>query len=787
MNDKKKSGLVLILMAVLTFLLGWTAIMGWGSAKTGSMRNIRTGLDLAGGVSITYEAEEANPSDEDMSDTIYKLQQRVTQYSTEANVYRQGLNRINVEIPGVTNANEILEELGTPGSLLFTDSEGNKVLEGTDIASAEGVAYTDQRTGEHKYVVTLKMTEGGTKKFADATAANVGKTIAIIYDGETVSNPVVNEAITSGEAEISGMADIDEAKQLASFIRIGSLSLTLNEIYSNVVGAQLGTDALATSVKAGIIGIILVILFMIWAYRISGFASGWALLDFVFLDLIMMNAFDVTLTLPGIAGVILTIGMAVDANVIIYARTREELTNGLPLRRALTAGFHKAFSAIFDGNVTTLIAAAVLYFMGTGTIQGFAITLAMGVVLSMFSCLVLSRWISYALYGVGIRNEKLYGKIRVRKPAAFVRMKAITMTIGLIVLLSGFGGLMVNHSKTGKALNYSLDFIGGTATTVDFGKKMSLAELDQDVFPVVSEVTGNKDIQFQKIQDSTNVIIKTSELSLEKRQELSRVLGESFPEVHPETITAENISSVISGEMRSHAILAVVISVICMLVYIWFRFRDIRFASSAVLALVHDIGVVFAFYALLRASVGTTFIAVMLTILGYSINATIVIFDRIRENLPSMRTERLDYIVNASITQTLTRSLYSNITTFITIFVLYLMGVPSIREFSLPIMVGLIAGCFSSVFITGPLWYIMKTRIGRNRYVEKARALTADQAASAGPDPKDGKAGNGSALTDVGEPFVRAEGQDKTKISAKEKRDKKKYQSIKPKRGRNRR
>lgn len=717
MNNKKKSVLMLVVMAALTIILGFTAIVGWGSKKTGAMSNIKTGLDLSGGVSITYEATESNPSQQDMDDTIYKLQQRVTQYSTEAKVYQQGLNRINVEIPGVKDANAILEELGTPGSLTFQDEDGNTVLEGSDIADAEGVATQNQTSGQREYVVELTMTSEGAEKFQEATAANVGKQISIVYDGEVISSPTVQEEISGGKAQIDGMSSLEEAQTLASYIRIGSLTLELNEVYSNVVGASLGQEALKTSVIAGLIGILIVIAFMIWAYRISGVASGWALLDFVFIDLIAINAFDVTLTLPGIAGVILSIGMAVDANVIIYARSREELTAGRSVREALKAGFHKAFSAIFDGQITTLMAAIVLYILGTGTIQGFAITLAMGTVFSMFTALVLSRWISYAMYGVGARNEKLYGKIRQRKPINFVGKKAIFFTIAIVLLVSAPIGMVYHNSKDGNVLNYSLDFVGGTATTVDFGTDMSLEDLDEKVEPVVSEVTGNHDIQFQKVENSTQVIIKTTELDLDKRDELNKALEDNF-NVDADSIEAENISSVISGEMRANAIKAVIVAVICMLLYIGLRFRDMRFASSAVLALCHDIGIVLVYYVWSRASVGSDFIAVMLTILGYSINSTIVIFDRIRENLRSMKGQSLRLIVNASITQTLTRSIYSTFTTFITIFVLYLMGVPSIREFALPIMVGLIAGMFSSVCITGPLWYVMKTHIGKNRVVD---------------------------------------------------------------------
>ena len=727
--SKKKSVISLIILAALTVLLGYTVIFGIGSKHTGAAKNIRTGLDLSGGVSITYETTEKNPSQEDMSDTIYKMQQRVTNYSTEANVYQQGTNRINVEIPGVTNATEILEDLGTPGSLYFADADGNTVLEGTDIADAQGVATTDQTTGQREYVVELTMTKDGATKFQEATAANIGKQISIVYDGNTISSPTVQQEISGGKAQIDGMSSLEEAKSLASYIRIGSLSLELKEIYSNVVGASLGQEALSTSVFAGIIGLILVILFMIFAYRVSGLAAGWALIIFTLLDLGFMNAFDVTLTLPGIAGLILTIGMAVDANCIIYMRVREELAKGISIGRALKQGFHKAFSAIFDGQITTLIAAAVLYMMGTGTIRGFATTLAIGTLLSLFTALVISRWISYAFYGVGIRDVKWYGKTDHKKIFRFVEKRALAFLIGGVIVASVFVGMGVNKSKSGKALNYSLDFIGGTATTVDFGKDMSLSDLSKDVEPIVSKITGNADVTFQKVSGSNQVIIKTSELSADQRDTLAADLVKAYPKIDKSTVESENISSTISSEMRRNAIIAVIVTVICMLFYIFVRFRDFRFASSAIIALVHDICVILAYYVWARASVGSTFIAVMLTILGYSINSTIVIFDRVRENIPQMKDASYREIVNASVTQTLTRSLYSNITTLITIVTLYIMGVPSVREFALPIIIGLVAGCFSSVFITGPLWYVMKTRNGRKDRVslpDKQAAKAAD-------------------------------------------------------------
>lgn len=707
--SKKKSIVVLILSLVMTVLLGCVVTLGIDRGHAGSMRNIKTGLDLSGGVSITYEAVSDSPSDEEMSDTMNKLRQRVEQYSTEATVSRQGEKRINIEIPGVTNANEILEELGQPGSLYFVNKNSEVVLSGTDVKHAEGSSYRDKTTGKTKYAVSLKMTKEGTKKFAEATKENVGKPIYIVYNNQIISAPTVNSEITDGSAEISGMGSLEEANALASNIRIGGLSLELKEVYSNVVGAQLGQEALKTSLIAGMIGIAIIIVLMIIVFRVSGIAAGWALIVFTLLDLLALNAFDVTLTLPGIAGVILTIGMAVDANIIIYTRTKEEIALGAKVPDAIESGFRKAFSAILDGNVTTLIAAAVLFALGSGSVRGFAETLAIGVILSMFSALVVSKVISRAFVGLGIRSEKYYGKKTKRKPIGFVKKRAFAFAIALLMIVSVPVGMGYFNHTSGSSMNYSLDFVGGTATTVDFGKDMSLKELDKKVEPVVEKVTGNADIQFQKISSTNKVIIKTQDLTVKQRAKLNEALKNEFG-VKEEKITAENISSTISKEMSTNAIKAVAISVILMLIYIWIRFRNVRFASSAVIALIHDIAVVAAFYVWTRASVGSTFIAVMLTILGYSINSTIVISDRIRENKNLDKTMDNEMAVNSAVTDTLSRSIYSSLTTLITVFVLFIMGVPAVKEFALPIIIGLIAGTFSSVCVTGPLWYTMNKK-----------------------------------------------------------------------------
>ena len=709
---KKKQGIIVLILAVVfTVLLIFTSAVGFGPTGTGAARNIILGLDLSGGVSITYQAKEDNPSAEDMSDTIYKLQQRVEGYSEEAQVYQEGNNRINIEIPGVSDANAILEELGKPGSLEFTDPEGNVVLDGTDVAEAEGGVAQDD-TGNNQYVVSLQLTTEGTKKFAEATEENLGQQISIVYDGEVISAPVVQSVISDGRAQITGMESIEEARNLASTIRIGSLSLELEEVRSNVVGAQLGTEAIHTSLIAGAIGLGLVMIFMIVVYSLPGVVAAWALLIYTTLELVMLNAFDLTLTLPGIAGIVLSIGMAVDANVIIYARIREEIAAGKSVRNAIKSGFQKALSAILDGNITTLIAAAVLGMLGTGSVKGFAMTLALGIVLSMFTALVISRLIVNAFYAVGLQDEKLYGKAKVRKTIDFVGRRKVFFTLSIILVLLAPIGMAAYSATEGRALNYSLEFVGGTSTTVTFPENMdvNLDSLDTEVKPVVEEVTGDANVQFQQVVGSNQVIIKTRTLDMTEREAFAQKMEESF-DVPEDQISAETISSTVSKEMQRDAILAVTIATVCMLIYIWFRFKDIRFASSGVLALLHDVMVVLACYTFVRISVGNTFIACMLTILGYSINATIVIFDRIRENMHGVKTvEELKELVNASITQTLTRSIYTSLTTFITIAVLFVMGVSTVREFALPIMTGIVCGAYSSVCITGPLWFTMKKR-----------------------------------------------------------------------------
>ena len=714
MKKGKAVGILVLILAIMAGM-SWYAGTIISTVGVGENRNIKLGLDLAGGVSITYGAVEDNPSQEDMADTIYKLQRRVEAYSTEASVYQEGSNRINIEIPGVSDANAILEELGKPGSMEFQDEDGNVLVSGTDIQNAKGVPYKNQTTGQTEYVVELTLTDEGAVKFEQATAANVGKTMPIVYDGEKISAPTVKSAISGGHAQIDGMESLEAAENLASTIRIGSLSLELEELNSKVVGAQLGEEAISSSLKAAAIGLVLVMLFMIIVYLLPGFTASLALVLYSALTVYALWIFDITLTLPGIAGIILSIGMAVDANVIIFARIREEIAAGKTVNTAIKLGYEKALSAIVDGNITTLIAAIVLGMRGSGPVKGFAYTLGIGIVLSMFTALVVTRWLMKCFYALGLQDAKFYGKAKELNTIGFLKKKAIFFALSGVVIVAGFVGMGINSAQNRNMLNYSLDFVGGTSTTVTFNEDYSIEEIDQKIVPVVEKVTNDPNTQTQKIEGSNQVVIKTRSLELAEREALNQALKDEFG-VDEAGITAENISSTISSEMRSDAVWAVIIATICMLIYIWFRFKDIRFAGSAVIALVHDVLVVLAFYAIVRISVGNTFIACMLTIVGYSINATIVIFDRIRENLGSSRKkdpEAIEEIVNRSITQTLTRSINTSLTTFIMVFMLFILGVSSIREFALPLMAGIICGAYSSVCITGALWYVFKVKFAK--------------------------------------------------------------------------
>ena len=743
---KNKAIAVILLIFALMIGLATYGMNVLNATTTNGDNSIILGLDLSGGVSITYQIMTENPTQTDINDTIAKLEERAENYSTEYAVYQVGEDRITVEIPGVFDANAVLEELGSPGALYFITAKnadgkanysydstseadipyvlnyeleelienGSVILTGNDVKSAQA-GYQSDQYGANVPIVSLVFTDDAAKIFGEATteAAANGETIAIYYDDHFISVPYVETAITNGQCVISGSADYAAAEELATFIRIGAISLKLEELESNVVGAQLGSEALTSSVMAAGIGLLIIMLFMIAVYRLPGLVSAIALTIYTFGTICFVQLFEITLTLPGIAGIILGIGMAVDANVITFARIKEEIAEGRSVSMSIKNGYSKAMSAIVDGNVTTFIAAVVLMILGSGTVKGFAYTLMISIIMSMCTALIIAKYLMQAFFAVGLKAEKFYGRAKEIKTIDFMKRRKLWFAISIAVIVAGIGGMAYYSATSGNAFNYGIEFAGGTSTTADFGKEYTIEEIEKEIIPHVSEITGDSAVQATNVDESTNIVLKTRTLSLEERDALNAMLVEEFG-VDENTITSQSISSTVSGEMRRDAIIAVVVACFFMLIYIRLRFKDLRFATSAITALVHDVLVVLTAYVLLRITVGNTLIACVLTVVGYSINNTIVVFDRIRENMLTMKQEKpetLYEVANVSLTQTLTRSMYTSFTTLVMVVLLYIIGVPAIKEFALPLMVGMLCGTYSSLLIATQLWYEMKVHI----------------------------------------------------------------------------
>lgn len=407
---KTKGRLMLLLMLVVALGLSALTYYGIGKDKRFSVNDIQQGLDLSGGVDIVYEADKQNVSDEEMSAAISLLQGRLDWNGwAEAEAAQEGTNRIRVQIPGVEDAEKAIQEIGQTAQLLFVDEAGNVLLTGDMVKNATKQVGATTQNGPSAPYVSLEFNDEGAQRFAQATADNIGKKIMIVMDKTVVSAPTVQTAITDGKAIITGSFTGQEAENTAALIRAGSLPFNLNVIQMKNVGARLGADALSSGITAGFVGIVLVLLYMLFMYKLLGFAADWALIIYIALDLLVLSLFHITLTLPGIAGIVLSIGMAVDANVIIFERVKEELILGKTLRSAIKIGFSRALPAIVDGNVTTLIAAAVLFFLGSGTIKGFATTLMIGIILSMFTALFVTRVIVNSMIIAGLHNPKNYG------------------------------------------------------------------------------------------------------------------------------------------------------------------------------------------------------------------------------------------------------------------------------------------------------------------------------------------------------------------------------------------
>jgi len=716
---------VLILMGILLITVGGGLLSAFG-LRDGlfGVGNIRQGLDLLGGVSILYEADALSPSAEDMNSANNLLRNRLDARGyLEATATLEGNRRIRVEIPGVEDAEAAIAAIGRTAMLTFEDQWGNVLMTGGEVTRARAARH-ERPGGGIEHVVEFELSALGTQQFAAATAANIGQPIMIFLDDEMISAPIVNTVIDGGGGHITGAFSADSARELAELIQQGALPFRLYDISVLYIGARLGADALRTSVIAGIIGLALVLIFMAVVYRSMGICADWALIIYTILVLLVLSAFRITLSLPAIAGIILSIGMAVDANVVIFERIREEVGLGKTLRAAVRTGYRRAMPAVIDSNVTTLIAGFVLFWLGTGPIMGFAQILIIGILISMFTCLVVTRVLTVCFMELGIVKtahfkSRKFGKTDAyetennnqadeeKEPIQIVERRKFYFAFSAAILTIGLASMLINAQRGNGWFNLDVEFSGGTQFIVDIGHAFD----NSDVEAVVRQATGVAAPQVQQIHaaGTHQVMVRIPETTAESRIALIDAMTNRF-NLQAGAFTYSEVSAAVSRDMQRSALLAILVASLCMLVYISIRFRDIRTGSSAVLAQLHDALVVLCVYGILRIPLNYAFIAVMLTTLGYSINATIIVFDRVRENRGRMPKAGPDILVNTSVTQTLRRTLFSTVSTFLAVGTLYVIGVASIRDFTLPIIVGLLFGAYSSVLLSGSTWFMMRKR-----------------------------------------------------------------------------
>ena len=704
MKKKGKSSLLFgIILAAIIFL----AFIGFKGCVIGNYefksfdKVITKGLDLQGGVSVLMEITEDNVTREQLENTKQHLELRVNSLGvSETSVNTEGDKRIRVDIPGYSDSNGLVESLSKAGNLVFKGPNGDEILTGKDIKKA--TAQMNQQTGG--YEVGLELNGDGQKKFAEATAKYVGQQITIYMDDEELIAPTVQTAITDGRASITGRNSLDENKKLAGIINSGALPVTVKAVSVKNVGAQLGQEALPNALKAGMLGVGLVFLFMIFIYRIQGLIADIALSLYIVIVLLIFAEVGVTLTLPGIAALLLTIGMAVDANILIFERTKEELKKGLSVRSSVKSGTQNAISSIVDSNATTLICALILYLVGTGVVKGFATTLMIGIVVSLFTALGVTKLLTKLAVEMGILNKPSYfGSINNKKTSFKVIEKTkVWITASLLIIVIGMGMMSF------KGLNYGIDFIGGSQVSIQLNENIDKAEIDEIVKGYASDAVTN-------VSDKYVYEIKSKDFGSEKVANLMTDLNEKYNLESDSLLSQDEIGGTIGQETTRNSVIAVSIAFIVMLIYIAIRF-EFKFGLAALTALVHDILIALSFYAIFRVPVNSPFIAAILTVVGYSINDTIVIFDRIREDNRHMRGSSSMEIANRSVNETLKRSVYTSISTLITIIAVNIF-VPTVREFSLPLMVGVTAGAYSSIFIASPVWVMLREKLKSGKKV----------------------------------------------------------------------
>ena len=689
---------------------------------------IRLGLDLVGGSRIVYEAEipdgynQANLAD-DMNSVQKVIRQRLTDKGfTEATVTLTGENRVTVEIPQITNPEEAVQTLGTTAQLTFIDADGKEWLTGSDIKKATygyGRPTGNEVTDVH--YVQVQFTSEGQKKFAEATGNIAARTdgtniMAIVMDNQVISSPSVSSQIDSDSCVISGSFTRDSASELADLINAGQIPFSLKQVELRSVGPQLGADAMRTSLIAGAIGIVLVMLFMLIVYRIPGLVASIALCFYMVLEALIFSLVRVNLSLPGIAGIILSIGMAVDANVIIFERVKEELKNGKTVKSAIDSGFKRAFTAILDSNITTLIACAVLFFLGTGTIVGFATTLGIGVIVSMFTALTVTHFLLNRMVDFRVRNPKAYGlRDREAGKQRFAILKNFKIFGGISALLVVTGLVALILLPFGKNLfNLSIDFAGGTEMEFNMHTEVT-QDVQTEVSGLFKDATGVDASSVTSSGDGNeDVLIRSTSITSEQRAAVIDKMLEKYSLADTDILNNNDVSASVGSDLQRSAVICSVLAIVLMMLYITFRF-EMTSGMAAVCCLVHDLLIMLSVYVWLQIPLDSNFIAAALTILGYSINASIIVFDRVRENLRTARREDFASVAERSVWQTMGRTINTTLTTLFTIGMVFILGVPSLKQFTLPLIVGILAGGWSSVLLSCSLWNVFRKKFRKKR------------------------------------------------------------------------
>ncbi|WLV23664.1 protein translocase subunit SecDF [Aciduricibacillus chroicocephali] len=754
---KQRGRIVAFFLIVILFF----SLMG--TTVTGIAKKINLGLDLQGGFEVLYQvkpiAEGEKTTKRLLESTVQTLDDRVNRLGiSEASINIEGNDRIRVQLAGVQNQEQAREVLSTSAQLSFRDVNDKELLNGSDVKEGSAKQDFDQKTNQP--IVSLKLKDA--KKFANVTSTiknmnnsstpyqdnllviwmdyEKGDSFAKEYNQpedkqKYISAPQVSETLNTSNVMISGNFTVESAKRLADIINSGSLPVTMKELYSTSVGAQFGEQALHQTINAGYIGVGLVLLFMLVFYRFPGLIAGINLCIYVYLILLLFNWMNGVLTLPGIAALILGVGMAVDANVITFERIKEDLRLGKSLPQAFKGGTKNSFSTILDANITTLLAAAILFVFGTSSVKGFATMLIVSVLVSFITAvygtrILLGLWMRTkflmkrpGLMGVSKKNIKsLHDKEDeeaefMGKKLNVVKHRKVFFGISIALLLIGAVSLVVFK------LNPGIDFTSGSRVEMLADQKLTSQQVKKDLSDLDLKA---KAIVISGKKSNTAVMRFDNVLSKSKLDEMKS----HFKDEYKAEPSVSVVSPIVGKELVKNAVYAVGLAMIGMIIYVSFRF-EVYFATTAIITLLHNVILVLAFFSLFRLEFDVTIIAALLTIVGYTINDTIVIFDRIRENLRKHKIikskELLQKIVNKSIVQSLTRSINTSFTTLLAVLVFLFIGAPSIRGFAIAMAVGLIIGAYSSLFIAAQLWLVWRGRSIERKPIEYKKKKRTDQ------------------------------------------------------------